>query len=152
MIRIATLGTVLAFVFGLSAGCASNPPPRPMPKPVTQRGQAQQPTQAETPERQTTGQLASQGASTPAAAREAPAQPAQPAESSEPEWYRQGAFDVEGREHRAFSVAAGDVREARSQAMQLAYQTYPNGEVAAHEAVRQADGSWRFYVLMAAGG
>ncbi len=145
MVRTAVCGTVLVML----AGCASNPPPRPMPKPVTQRGQAQQPKQVtEPPERQ----VATQGASTPAPAREAPAQPAHPAGATEPEWYRQGAFDVEGREHRAFSVAAGDVREARSQAMQLAYQTYPNGEVAAHEAVRQADGSWRFYVLMAAGG
>ncbi len=141
MIRIATLGTVLA----LLAGCSSNPPPRPMPQPVTQRGQSQPPKQAQPPERR----VASQRASDPSPAREAPTQPGQ---STEPEWYRQGAFQVDGREHRAFSVSAGDVREARGQAMLLAYETYPHGQVAAHEAVRQPDGSWRFYVLMAAGG
>lgn len=150
MVRMASLGLVGAVVLGGLAGCASNPPPRPMPKPATQsasqRAQTQQSQQTqqatETSERQTAGQTAA----SPAMAREAPTQ------ATEPEWFRQGAFEVEGREHRAFSVAAGDVREARSQALQLAYQTYPQGAVAAHEAVRQPDGSWRFYVLMAAGG
>lgn len=135
MVRMASLGIALMML----TGCASNPPPRPMPQPVTQRGQT------EKPERR----VASQDAAPVDAAREAPMQADQP---TEPQWFRQGAYEVDGREHRAFSVTAGDVREARSQAMLLAYETYPKGQVAAHEAVRQPDGSWRFYVLMAAGG
>jgi len=139
MVRMACAG----LFFAILSGCSSNPPPRPMPQPVTQRGSSEQPSQAaEKPERQ----VASQAPASVDAARVGPSQPAQP------EWYRQGAYEVDGREHRAFSVAASDVREARSQAMLLAYETYPDGRVAAHEAVRQSDGSWRFYVLMAAGG
>lgn len=142
MVRMASLGCILA----LLAGCSSNPPPRPMPQPITQRGQTEQPRRAaEKPETQ----VASQDTAPVDAAREAPIQASR---ATEPEWYRQDAYEVDGREHRAFSVIAGDVREARSQAMLLAYETYPDGHVAAHEAVRQADGSWRFYVLMAAGG
>jgi hypothetical protein len=139
---VAIFGSVLVAL----AGCASNPPPRPMPQPVTQSSQGLQTRQtqqtAENPERQTAGQTAAN----PAPALEAPTQ------TAEPDWYRQGPFEVDGREHRAFAVTAGDVREARSQAMLLAYEAYPKGAVAAHEAVRQADGSWRFYVLMARGG
>ena len=142
MVRMASLGLVLAMV----AGCASNPPPRPMPQPATQRSQSEERVQ---PTEQPDRQVVAQDAAPLDAAREAPVQAGQP---TQPEWFRQGAYQVDGREHRAFSVTAGDVREARSQAMLLAYETYPKGHVAAHEAVRQPDGSWRFYVLMAAGG
>lgn len=146
MVRMASLGVLGAVSLAILAGCASNPPPRPMPQPVTQRGQTEKPQQAtETPE----AQVARRDTAPLDAAREAPLQAGQ---STQPRWYRQGAYEVDGREHRAFSVTAGDVREARGQAMLLAYETYPDGEVAAHEAVRQPDGSWRFYVLMAAGG
>lgn len=150
MVRMAGLGVLGAASLAILAGCASNPPPRPMPQPATvptsQRGQTQQPRHAgEEPH----VRVATQDTAPLDAAREAPLQAGQP---TQPQWYRQGAYQVDGREHRAFSVTAGDVREARSQAMLLAYQTYPRGEVAAHEAIRQPDGSWRFYVLMAAGG
>jgi hypothetical protein len=74
------------------------------------------------------------------------------ARPGQPGWFRPEPHEVDGREHRAFAVTAGDVREARAQAMAAAYRAYPHGAVAAHEAVRQSDGTWRFYVLMAAGG
>ena len=145
----------LMLTAALLAACSSNPPPRPMPQPSTQptaaqrqqeqpRQQAAQPTQ---PERTAQG---SQTRQVPT--QQAPTQPAAGGASAQPEWYRDGAFRLEGVEHRAFAVTAGDVRDARSQAMLLAYEAYPQGHVAAHEAIRLADGSWRFYVLMAAGG
>ena len=149
----------LMLTAALLAACNSNPPPRPMPQPSTQptthptaaqpqqeqpRQQAAQPTQ---PERTAQGSQTS-----PAPTQQAPAQPAAGGAAAQPEWYRDGVFRLEGVEHRAFAVTAGDVRDARSQAMLLAYEAYPKGHVAAHEAIRLADGSWRFYVLMAAGG
>ncbi len=149
VVRMSSLGVLGAVSLAWLAGCASNPPPRPMPQPVPQRDHTQRPKPAaNTPERQTASQTASQTAANPAPARETPTQDTEPAE---PEWYRQGAYEVQGREHRAFAVTAGDVRDARSQAMLLAYEAYPEGAVAAHEAVRQPDGSWRFFVLMAEG-
>lgn len=143
MVRSANSGLVLTVALAWLAGCSSNPPPRPMPQPATQRGASEQPPRdTEQPQRQ----IASRAPAAVDAGREAPGR------AAEPEWYRPDAYEVDGREHRAFSVAAGDVREARGRAMLLAYEAYPDGRVAAHEAVRQADGSWRFYVLMASGG
>lgn len=161
-ISMAALGAgVLSVV-----ACSSTPPPRPLPEPRSQiSGQAS---------RQSSSQASSQRAATDERAREGtptrtaqaetpptttdPSQPAPAAASSTPttpttpDWYREGAFEIDGREHRAFAVTAGDVREARGQAMAMAYQRYPGGHVAAHEAVRLNDGRWRFFVLMAAGG
>lgn len=168
MVRRVALVVLALGLGGPMAGCNSNPPPRPMPQPMTQSTSQSMPQQA-TPrsqQAQTQEQPAEREAQTtrtaerpsdaPAAARSAepPATPATPVvvQSDEPGWYRPGVFELEGVEHRAFAVTAADVREARSEAMRLAYDAYPRGQVAAHEAVRLADGSWRFYVLMAAGG
>lgn len=142
--------TVALGVTGLMlVACSSTPPPRPLPEP-----RSQQPTQLA--ERPRTTQPERSTSQADALAREASPTPAAPArsaaETGPPGWFRDGAFEIDGREHRAFAVTAADVRAARGQAMALAYERYPRGHVAAHEAVRQADGSWRFYVLMAAGG
>lgn len=139
----------LGIFSGLAAACvmvacSSNPPPRPLPEPLGQR-----PTERPTERPQ---QRPAQGnAEAPQPLASTPTPP--PAASSRtPAWYQQGAFDLGGREHRAFSVTAADVREARSEALRLAYEAYPAGAVAAHEAVRLADGRWTFYLLMASGG
>lgn len=151
------LGAIVASV----TACSSTPPPRPLPEPRSQTGSQQKTQQAP----QQTRQLAERPrAAEPervdasrtevqAAPDPTPLGPARSAgETGPPQWFREGAFEIDGREHRAFAVTAGDVRQARGQAMALAYERYPRGHVAAHEAVRQADGSWRFYVLMSAGG
>lgn len=160
MVRLVMCLGALAGAFAGMGGCNSNPPPRPMPQPLTQstsQSTSQQATprtqQAQTQEQPADREAqatrtAERPSDAPAAARSAE----QAAASAEPNWYRPGVFELEGVEHRAFAVTAADVREARSAAMRLAYDAYPRGQVAAHEAVRLADGSWRFYVLMAAGG
>ncbi|MFI4917441.1 MAG: hypothetical protein ACIAS6_13165 [Phycisphaerales bacterium JB060] len=131
----------------LLAACSSTPPPRPLPEPKSQAS------------RQVSGQSSGQRATDERAREEAATRTAQadppastPTTPTTPDWFRQGAFQIDGREHRAFAVTAAGVRQARGRAMALAYERYPRGHVAAHEAVRQGDGRWRFFVLMAAGG
>lgn len=152
-IAMAALGAGMLSV----VACSSTPAPRPLPEPRSQQGSqsasqratplAERPTAAE-PERADASTPQSQSAPIPTQLE--PARSA--AETVPPTWFRDGAFEIDGREHRAFAVTAGDVRAARGRAMALAYERYPQGHVAAHEAVRQADGSWRFFLLMAAGG
>ena len=123
--------------------CSSNPPPRPLPGPKP-TPQVQQSTPA-------AGPKPAQASPDPDPIH-TPTQAQAPAPDGPPAWYRTGAFDLGGRAHRAFAVTAADVREARGEAMRRAYEAYPAGTVAAHEAVREGDGRWTFYVLMASGG
>lgn len=147
-----TVGMIVGAV--LLSGCSSTPPPRPLPEPRSQRDtpqrDAQRPASTE-PERTDTPDRTAQ-ADEPASEPPTPTTPTTPTIPGQPEWFRDGAFVVDGREHRAFAVTAGDVRDARGRAMAMAYERYPRGRVAAHEAVRQDDGRWRFYLLMAQGG
>ena len=152
---LATAGALLALV-----ACATNPPPRPMPSPLL--GQGVQ----ESSQRQAEGsrQIAEQPQSTRgdrARSADATIAPPKPATAqarsgdgrpAQPAWYKEGVQTLDGREHRAFAVTAADVRDARNRALRLAYEAYPDGAVAAHEAVLLGDGTWRFYVLMAASG
>lgn len=134
------------------AACSSNPPPKPLPEPQVPRGSqrsaegaSQETTRAAVPTPRVEAQASKPAAQpAPAAGVGAPGDP--------PAWYRQGPFEMGGREHRAFASTATDVREARTGAMRLAYEAYPSGVVAAHEALRSGDGRWTFYVLMASGG
>lgn len=143
-IAMAALGAGMLSV----VACSSTPAPRPLPEPRSQQASRQGSQPAERP-------IEAQSSASEALPPVDPS-PSAPArttgDAGPPEWFRDGAFEIDGREHRAFAVTAGDVRAARGRAMALAYERYPHGHVAAHEAVRQADGSWRFFVLMAAGG
>ena len=134
------------------AGCSTNPPPRPLPSPtpLTRTTDSSRTNPPATPRNATSNQ--EHEAERRVARHEpAPQAPAQAA-SQQPAWYKEGVQTLDGREHQAFAVTAADVRDARNRAMALAYQAYPDGAVAAHEAVRLADGTWRFFVLIAANG
>ncbi|MEQ9095597.1 MAG: hypothetical protein RIE32_04975 [Phycisphaerales bacterium] len=148
-----SMAALVAGVLSLVA-CSSTPPPRPLPEPRSQSSTQTSSQRAAIDERareETPTRTAEADASTPTTPTTPETTPSTPTPTT-PDWYREGAFEIDGREHRAFAVTAGDVREARGQAMAMAYQRYPGGEVAAHEAVRLGDGRWRFFVLMAAGG
>ncbi|MEQ8845369.1 MAG: hypothetical protein RIB58_11000 [Phycisphaerales bacterium] len=159
---------LMAMLFTLAA-CSSNPPPRPLPsptprteapsqtqqqrtaqRPAAQASQPQSPTQqpAEQPVERTAEQTTEQ--TTEQTAEQSTDR--QPTPGLQPDWYKPGVQTLDGAEHRAFAATAPDVRDARRQAMAEAYDAYPKGQVAAYQAVRLADGGWRFYVLMAAGG
>lgn len=161
---LATIAALLALT-----ACATNPPPRPMPRPSPNPSRHASPSplssqdaarhdqrQAEARRVDEGGQPAHAPKTAQAAGPTTPPAGSSPGvherETSQPAWYRVGVQILDGREHRAFVVSAADVRDARNRAMQLAYEAYPQGDVAAHEAVRLGDGTWRFYVLIAANG
>lgn len=163
--RPAIFGALAGLV--LLASCNTNPPPRPLPSPApagdrTARDDAAIAQKSDQPGDQTTGEPStptraestdqSTAQSTPQPSPQSPPQPAQATGPDAPAWYRPGVQTIDGRAHRAFAVSAADVRDARNRAMQLAYEAYPDGDVAAHEAQRLPDGGWRFYVLIAASG
>ncbi len=145
------LGVACGALLVTASACSTNPPPRPMPSPtpLTRAAEPSRENPPTAPERATPTQ-GRQAERRVARAEPAPQAPAR-AKGEPPAWYTDGVQTLGGLEHRAFAVTAADVRDARNRAMALAYEAYPDGAVAAHEAVRLADGSWRFFVLISKG-